>query len=78
MKTVTTLAVAALFALSAVPAFADEQDTLAERNSYLAAQAERAQASVRAAARRTERDVDAYAFQPAPRHGVDLSILSQH
>jgi len=87
MKTVTKLAVATLLALSALtPAFADEQDTLAERNTYLytpegqpiARHAQGTLQDTRRVSRRSSRGANAFASEPAPATGPDFSILSVH
>ena len=74
MKTLTKFAVASILALSvAAPALAAEENTLLERNTYVAQQNQyhRAQA---------HRAVDAFAFAPAgavATDGRDFSIESQ-
>lgn len=84
MKTITKLAAATVLVLSAaLPAFADEQDTLAERNTFLSAQGGRqiAQPSQRTqrVSRRVARGVNAFAYDPASAAGPDaFGILSQH
>jgi len=79
MKTLTKLAVATVLALSAAaPAFAGDQDTLAQRDAYAAAR-QHQQAAERhmQRARHTVSGADAYAAEPAPAP-YDFSILSQH
>ncbi len=69
MKFATKIVVAALFALSATSAFASEENTLNERNSYVAH---------RAQAVRAHRGVEAFAPVPAALSTVDFGIGSQH
>ncbi len=81
MKTLAKLALATLLAAAAAaaPAFAQERDTLAERNAYYAAR-QHQQAAERHM-QRARHDVggaDAYAADPAPVSPNDFGILSQH
>jgi len=81
MKTLAKLALATLLAAAAAaaPAFAQERDTLAERNAYYAARQH--QQAVERQMQRARHDVggaDAYAADPAPVSPDDFGILSQH
>ncbi|HTO80185.1 MAG TPA: hypothetical protein VMJ31_10480 [Methylocystis sp.] len=81
MKTIAKLALATLLAAAAAagPAFAQERDTLAERNAYYAARQH--QQAVERHMQRARQDVsgaDAYAADLAPVSPNDFGILSQH
>ena len=81
MKTLAKLSLAVLLAASAAaaPAFAQDRDTLADRNAYYAAR-QHQQAAERHM-QRTRHEVsgaDAYAADPAPVSSNDFGILSQH
>ena len=81
MKTLTKLAIAAVLALSAAaPAFAGDQDTLAQRDAYAAARQHQQSAERHMQrARHIVPGADAYATEPAPAAApYDFSILSQH
>lgn len=74
MKTLAKLAAASILALAVVaPAFAAEENTLLERNSYSAHQVQQNSA-------KSHRAAEAFAFAPAgvtTYGGVDFSIESQ-